>query len=166
DPHSQYSEYVTWGYWEISYEDPESAAQYHLHLPGDFWIAGELTPASVIQDLAMNNIQGSYAGGAKGICINTLSEVSELTGGVSQIQVDFGTYQVSGNITFDQVNLELDSGIVYASSPQFSAGILGAGTSLVNGAFFGPNANAVGGNFDADMSGTRYMGIFGGSRVP
>ena len=114
----------------------------------------------------MNNIQGTYTGGAKGICINTASEVSELTGGVSQIQVDFGTYQVSGNIGFDQVNLVLDSGVLYTSAPQFSAGILGSGTSLVNGAFFGPNANAIGGNFDADMSGTRYMGIFGGSRVP
>ncbi|HOO46059.1 MAG TPA: FecR domain-containing protein, partial [Deltaproteobacteria bacterium] len=128
DPYSQFSEYVTWGYWEISYVDPESSGQYHLHLPGDFWIAGELTPASVIQDLAMNNIQGTYTGGAKGICINTASEVSELTGGVSQIQVDFGTYQVSGNIGFDQVNLVLDSGVLYTSAPQLSAGILGSGT--------------------------------------
>ena len=166
DPDSQFSDFVTWGYWEISYEDPESAGQYHLHLPGDFWIAGELTPATVIADMAINSIQGSYTGGAKGICINNASEVTDLTNGITQINVDFGTYQVSGNITFDEVDLELTSGMLSPSSPRFSAEILGATTSSVNGALYGPNANAVGGNFNADMSGDRYMGIFGANRVP
>jgi hypothetical protein len=163
-PDLQFCEFNTWGYWEISYEDPSSLAQYHLHVPGALWIAGELTPNSVIMDMAANNIQGHYTGGAEGICINTLSEVSALTGGTSQIDVDFATFQLTGNISFDQVNLPVVNGITSPSSATFSADISGATTSMVNGAFFGPNAEAVGGNFDAEMSGNRYMGIFGGER--
>ncbi len=160
----QFSEYVTWGYWEISYEDPESAGQYHLHVPGSLWIAGELTPTSMMNDLAANNITGTYSGGAKGIRINDLSEVSELTNGSSQIQVNFGTYQVTGNITFDEINLPLTATTLSPSTSSFTTQITGATSSSVNGAFFGPNAEAIGGNFDAQFSIDRYMGIFGGER--
>jgi len=35
----------------------------------------------------------------------------------------------------------------------------------VNGGFYGPNANAVGGNFHAvNDSSTHYLGIFGGNK--
>lgn len=162
DIDEQFSDYVTWGYWEISYEDPESAGQYHLHMPGAFWIAGELTPSSVIQDMVTNNITGTYSGGAKGISINTSSEVSELTNGTSLIQVDFGTYQVTGDIAFDEVDLPLTSSSLSTSTSSFSSLITGATSSSVNGAFFGPDAEAIGGNFDAEINGSRYMGIFGG----
>ena len=157
----QFSEYVTWGYWEISYEDPESAEQYHLHMPGSYWIAGELTPSSVISDMVTNNITGTYSGGAKGIHINTSSEVSELTNGASSIQVNFGTYQVTGSINFDEINLPLTGSSLTPTTSSFSSQISGAASSSVNGAFFGPNAEALGGNFDAEISGSRYIGIFG-----
>ncbi|MBN2298825.1 MAG: FecR domain-containing protein [Deltaproteobacteria bacterium] len=170
NPDERFSEYVSWGYWEISYVDPESSGQYHLHLPGDFWIAGELTPSSVISDLVTNNITGTYTGGAKGVCINTASEISELTNGTSDITVNFGTYQVTGDITFDEVGLTLTGGMLSASNSSFFSEISGATSSSVNGAFYGPNANSVGGNFNADFTSgagsTRYMGIFGGNRVP
>jgi hypothetical protein len=164
DPDLQFSEFATWGYWEISYVDPASAGQYHLHVPGAYWIAGELTPSSMMNDLAANNITGTYSGGAKGIRINDLSEVSELTNGISQIQVDFNSYQVTGTITFDEINLPLTAGTLSPSTSSFTSQISGAAASSVNGAFFGPNGEAIGGNFDAEISTDRYMGIFGGER--
>jgi len=162
DPDLQFSEFATWGYWEISYEDPESAGQYHLHIPGACWIAGQLTPSSMIQNMVTNNNTGTYSGGARGICINTSSEVSELTNGASQIHVNFGTNQVTGNITFDEIDLALTTGTLTPASSSFSSQITDSSTSSVNGAFFGPNAEAIGGNFNAEISGDRYMGIFGG----
>lgn len=161
----QFSDYVTWGYWEIAYTDPQSGAPYHLHRPGSYWIAGELTPASTISDMIASSITGTYSGAAKGICIDTMSAVSELTNGTSQIHVDFGTSQVTGNITFAEVDLPLSGGTLSASTSSFYSTISGATTSNVNGAFFGPQAQAVGGNFHADFSsGNTYMGIFGGRR--
>jgi hypothetical protein len=164
DINDQFSDYVTWGYWEIAYTDPESGAPYHLHMPGSYWIAGELTPDSTIASLASSNITGVYSGVARGVCIDTASVVSELTNGSSQITINFGTSQVTGNIAFDQITLNLTNGAITASTSGFSAEISSASTSSVNGAFYGPQAQAIAGNFNADISGNTYLGIFGGNR--
>lgn len=167
DLDAQFSDYVTWGYWEISYTDPSTSADYHLHRPGSLWIAGELTPASVMGDLVTAGFTGRYQGGAQGIRIDSAGIVSQLTGGVTDITVDFtaGTVNpISGSIAFDQVNLGLTGGYVSASSPSFGAEISGAVSSSVNGAFFGSGAEAVGGNFRAQMTAESYYGIFGGDR--
>ncbi len=167
DLDAQFSDYLTWGYWEISYTDPSTSADYHLHRPGSLWIAGELTPASVMGDLASTGFTGRYQGGAQGIRIDSAGMVSQLTGGVTDITVDFtagAVNPISGSINFDQVNLGLTGGYVSASSPSFGAEISGAVSSSVNGAFYGSGAEAVGGNFRAQMTAESYYGIFGGDR--
>ncbi|HOS97573.1 MAG TPA: hypothetical protein PLU54_07960, partial [Deltaproteobacteria bacterium] len=167
DLDKQFSDHVTWGYWEIAYVDPASSADYHLHRPGSLWVAGEPTPAGSIADLVSSRFTGRYQGGAEGIRIDAGGIVSQLTGGTTDITVNFSpgaTSPVSGSIAFDQISLGLSGGFVSASSGVFGAQVTGAETSSVNGAFFGRNADAIGGNFRARMSDAGYYGIFGGDR--
>jgi hypothetical protein len=162
----QLAPYTTWGYWEIAYRDPESGTDYHVHHPIAYWIAGPQTPAAEISSLMGSNFMGTYTGGAEGIQINTTGMISGLTGGTSNFTIDFNpsaTMPVMGNISFDQVNLNVQNGAVTTSG--FSGQIGAAISSKVKGGFFGPNAAAIGGNFGAKMStGEEYYGIFAGSR--
>lgn len=168
DPDYQLSDYFTWGYWEIAYTDPASGADYHVHSPGSLWIAGELTPSAALQDLATGEFVGEYTGRAQGVKIDTASALTRLHNGVTNIRVEFSPSSmnpVSGAINFDEVQLNLENGNLSTTESRFSANIQGSVSSALQGAFFGSNAEAVGGNFHArEMDGTRYIGIFGGNR--
>ncbi len=175
-PDEQINEYVTWGYWEIAYFDPTSPdpsnpESYHVHQPGAFWIAGERTSPTVIQSMVTNSFTGQYIGTAHGVQFTSTTPLQPLTNGMTNITVDFdlsATNPVSGTIQFDQVTFNLLGGNVYSTSSQFFAdtfiGAIDAGDA--HGAFYGPNANAVGGNFKAEDGGVTYMGVFGGARLP
>ncbi len=168
DPDYQMSDYFTWGYWEIAYTDPMSGADYHVHSPGSVWIAGELTPSTALQDLAASEFVGEYTGNARGVKIDTASALTRLHNGITNIQVEFSPASinpVSGSINFDEVQLDLENGSISPTEATLSANINGMAASMVQGAFFGPSADAVGGNFHArEMDGTRYIGVFGGNR--
>jgi hypothetical protein len=162
------ADYTTWGYWEIAYRDPDSGADYHVHGPGSYWIAGPQTPASEVNNLISANFIGTYTGGAQGIQIDAGGRISELTGGATNLTVDFNpssTMPVQGMISFDQVNLGVTSTTGAVKADGFGAHINGSTSSTVTGAFFGPNAASVAGKFGANMStGKDYYGIFAGSR--
>jgi hypothetical protein len=164
----QLASYTTWGYWEIAFRDPESGTDYHVHHPIAYWIAGPQTPASEVNTLIGTNFMGTYTGGAEGIQIGTTGRISELTGGVTNLAIDFNpgaAMPVMGNISFDQVNLNVFSNPGDVNPNGFSGLLNGAITSKVKGTYFGPNAAAIGGNFGAKMStGEGYHGIFAGSR--
>ena len=175
-PADQVSNLYTWGYWEAAYVDPTSGAEYHIHQPGSVWIAGERTPAAYVQSLIDTaTFVGNYAGFAKGIEIDNGGTVTELTGGSTNLTIDFSKVTVAdavtGSIGFTgsggAVSLTVGSNASTLTSSGFSAhftdGTVNA--SSINGIFFGPTADAVGGNFEADMvAGERYLGIFGGDR--
>ena len=171
-PDSQFSEYVSWGYWEAAYVDPTSLAEYHIHQPGSLWIAGERTPAGYVQGLIDGNaFVGTYQGPAHGIEISAGGVVSELTNGSTNLTIDFSQAavadKISGTISFDQASFTA-AGLT-STSGGFTANFTDANvnTSTVNGAYFGPNAEAIGGNFHTDLvGGERYMGIFGGNKIP
>jgi hypothetical protein len=160
--------YTTWGYWEIAYKDPASGTDYHVHHPIAYWIAGPQTPATEVNSLIAANFSGTYRGGAEGIRIDPGGMITELTGGASNIMIDFtpaATMPLMGNITFDQVGLNLTSNPGDVQANGFSGLISGASSSKVKVTYFGPNAASIGGNFGAKMStGNEYYGIFGGSR--
>jgi len=170
----QFSTHFTWGYWETAYVDPGTAGQYHIHHPGALWIAGVKTPAAYVQGLIDGPAAtGNYVGNAKGIEISPGGAMSALTGGITNLDIDFALAKasaasaVTGSINFDQMNFTVDSVAAAVTNSGFSAFFSDAGvnTSAVNGAFFGPNAEAIAGNFQADMlSGARYLGIFGGDK--
>jgi len=162
------SPHTTWGYWEIAYQDPASGTDYHVHHPIAYWIAGPQTPVAEVNSLIVSNFSGSYTGGAEGIQIDTGGMISELTGGTSNITIDFmpsATTPLTGNITFDQVGLNVTSNPGDVNANGFSGFVSSAVSSKVKGTYFGPNAAAIGGNFGAKMStGEEYYGIFGGNR--
>ena len=164
----QLAPYTTWGYWEIAYRDPDSGTDYHVHHPISYWIAGPQTTASEVSSLIGANFTGTYTGGAEGIQIDTNGMISGLTGGATNLTIDFNpsaTMPVMGNISFDQVNLNVLSNPGDVNTNGFSGLVNGAITSKVKGTFFGPNAAAIGGNFGAKMStGESYHGIFSSSR--
>ncbi|MCG8553334.1 MAG: transferrin-binding protein-like solute binding protein, partial [Desulfobacterales bacterium] len=76
--------------------------------------------------------------------------------------IDFETQTVSGSIDFKGISLVLNSG--YMNTSGFSAHIDNAVQSQVSGAFYGSNAQGVGGNFSAEINKTNYLGIFAADR--
>ncbi|MBI4792660.1 MAG: transferrin-binding protein-like solute binding protein [Deltaproteobacteria bacterium] len=172
------SDYVTWGYWEVAYQDPASGAQYHSHVPGSRWIAGEPTPAAEVNGLVSANFIGHYSGMALASKIDPAAaqQLSDLRG-TFNIDVDFGNINVAsavqGTIDLGEIVLAVNSGPAgNASVNGFSNTVNGVTgptgvmtNSSFNGAFYGPNASAIGGNFHAKFSsGRSYTGIYGGNR--
>ncbi len=179
------SDWATWGYWAAAYDDPDLVAgsspdpAYDLHMPAAFWVAGDRTPRSYIESL-MNTPQavGHYSGGARCVEIAAGTGQSELSGN-SQFSVFFDTRQVTGSMEFwhsgtgvrngPDVSM-VANGTLNTGGNGFAGGITSvtrAGTptnsvsSSLQGDFFGPQANAVGGTFSANLPDTtRYVGAF------
>jgi hypothetical protein len=88
--------------------------------------------------------------------------------------VAFGTLaetnSVSATMMFPDITLNFDSGSAgNASVTGFTAGVC-SNANIVdgsfNGAFYGPNAASIGGNFHAKFNdNVQYLGIFGGNRT-
>ena len=136
--------------------------------PYSYWIAGNPTPAGVISNLQTGNFTGVYNGKAIGTELNATGGAISIAD-TCALTANFGTSTIAGNINFPGViTLPIPMGSQNISSNHFTAAIFN-GTDVsgqVNGAFFGPAANAVGGNFNASNSSTNkaYLGIFGGTR--
>ncbi len=166
DPDDQFADFAKWGYWEAAYVDPSSGNHYHVKYPGSMWIAGEKTPEAYIDSMIAGNLAATYTGGAQGIHINNSGIAAALTNGVTTLAMDFNasaSIPITGTMQFDQVSLGVSNGNI--NNTGFNASITGASSSTVNGAFYGPNADSIGGNFAAEMSsGNKYLGIFGGNR--
>nr|WP_319491333.1 transferrin-binding protein-like solute binding protein [uncultured Desulfobacter sp.] len=157
------SSYTTWGYWEAAYVDPASSKDYHIHVPGSFWIAGVATPSGVLDTLIGTSFTATYTGKAQGVMFSDTMSLTGLTGGTSNLTIDFAASTSYGKIEFDggvYLNLEINS----LTNQGFSGQIVGGSPSQVSGAFYGPNAEGVGGNFSGTFSGTHYLGIFAGDR--
>jgi hypothetical protein len=166
DPQKQFSPWLAWGYWEAAFTD-DLGHQYHAHVPGTTWIAGEKTPATAVGNLLGNPFVATYNGIAHGTMFDSTGPGAELTGTSTTI-IDFGNANVSGNLNLNGSVYNL-GGSSYVDSGGFFAQITNAGassprTNAVEGAFFGPNAEAVGGNFLFDIGSKSYTGILGGSR--
>ncbi len=165
---SQLSSYTTWGFWEIAFHDPVSQKDYHVHQPGALWVAGPRTPASTIDNLIDTQFVGTYSGGAEGVKIDSRGIMSQLTGGSTDLTIDFDSSAnnpVTGTISFNEARLNVISNRGAVNSSGFQAEIDGAVSSAVNGSYYGPQAESIGGNFGAKMSsGEKYHGIFAGSR--
>lgn len=165
----QLSDETYWGYWEIAYKEPGTAKDFHVHVPGALWIAGEKTPASVVQariDKGPAADVATFTGGAVGVTYSASSPMTALTNGQTNLTVDFGsnTVPVSGTISFSEITLNVTSGSSDLTASGFNASVSSATASEVNGAFFGSGAKDLGGNFSADFSGTVYQGIFAGKQ--
>ena len=157
------AEHVNWGYWSTSYTDESS----QTHEISGYWVAGEVTPQAYVQSLISGSFVGEYNGGAQGYKVESGSMVS-LNNGQSQLLINFGTGSVGGSILFDETSFTV-GGTSAVNSGGFSAQITQvggiAGSGDVQGAFYGSQANSIGGSFQAvDDGSNSYMGIFGGNR--
>ncbi|MDY6853585.1 MAG: FecR domain-containing protein [Thermodesulfobacteriota bacterium] len=167
DPNAlQLASYATWGIWEIAYSEPGSGKDYHIHNPGSLWIAGEPTSLS---ELATLTFTGTYTGLAEGNFIPSTGQYYRMPTGTTTFDVDFGTSMLtSGSIVFPAgtatpaINLGVDPSSL--GSTGFNTTISSPNFGTVNGAFFGPSAASVAGNFDAQVGTDRVIGIFGGDR--
>ncbi|MFA5904101.1 MAG: FecR domain-containing protein [Desulfobacula sp.] len=164
---SSLSTYTTWGYWEIAYSEPGTGKDYHVHIPGSLWIAGNPTPGATITSLIGANFTGTYSGKAEGVMFDNSTQMTRMTNGATNLMINFApgaSFPVSGNLTFTEVTLPVTSSTDISPSG-FIGTISGASSSSVNGSFFGPAAEAAGGNFSAAMpDGKQYHGIFAGNR--
>jgi len=164
------SNHTTWGYWEIAYKEPGTGRDYHLHIPGAKWIAGKQTLSGVVNNKIATSFAGKYKGGAEGVMFNNITQMNEMTKGKTDLDIDFAPaalIPVSGNISFDQINLPVTSAAGTLNQFGFKATIPTAVQSDINGAFYGPDTQAIGGNFSARMAdGMHYHGIFAGDLQP
>ncbi|MBU4118946.1 MAG: FecR domain-containing protein [Proteobacteria bacterium] len=172
------NDFMTWGYWEIAYDDP-SESNDHLFSSQSFFVAGQQTLITEVNSLITSSSSGTYTGKAFGIQIDSNGHNTQLTSssganlwGTVNLGINFAaaaTTSVNGVINFDQAVLSINSGTPVLPSG-FSAEVSTVSgavplSSSVNGAFFGSDAAAIGGNFQARMNdGVRYLGIFGGNR--
>ncbi|MBT6338591.1 MAG: hypothetical protein HOJ48_04780, partial [Desulfobacula sp.] len=164
------SNHTTWGYWELAYVEPVTLRDYHLHIPGAKWIAGKQTLATVVNNRITTSFKGTYAGKAEGVQFNNATQMSEMTNGTTNLNLDFAAAAlkpVSGTISFDQINLPVTSVLGDLNNSGFKATVSTAVQSSINGGFYGPDTQAIGGNFSARMAdGMHYHGIFAGDLQP
>ncbi|OGQ98322.1 MAG: hypothetical protein A2505_07625 [Deltaproteobacteria bacterium RIFOXYD12_FULL_55_16] len=165
-PTEQFSTYVTWGYWQIAYTEANESERI-IATPHSLWIAGRPSTDSVIRP----GFTGSYSGGARGSKLEASGAATYLTGTCNlTANFDAANPITSGNITFPgyvtlAVNSASSSITASSTSNSFAAAISGGGTAgSLKGAFFGPAANAIGGNFYSSGGGVQYLGIFGGNK--
>ncbi|TDB31088.1 MAG: hypothetical protein D9V46_10735 [Deltaproteobacteria bacterium] len=185
---SAHTEYLTWGYWEMGYTDPNdpigSQSKDHLFSSQSFFVAGDQTDPTYITNSLLNTpFTGTYTGKAFGVQLDSdgqnATQLTSASGvnkyGTVNLSINFASATanpVNGTINFDQATLTINSAASTVTSAGFAATISDVSTiaptsSVVNGAFYGDTAQAVGGNFHAQMNtGVRYLGIFGGSQAP
>jgi len=163
DPDNQFSSFFTWGYWEAAYTDPDDSTSRHIHVPYSMWLSGKPSTSSVIQ----TGFTGSYRGGVRATVIDSSGSASPQSGSFD-MSVDFTTTPtITGTISLPAATLNISGGsyTADATSNSFSASLTGDGTTgALSGAFFGPNAEAAGGNFYSSGGGKQYLGIFGGDK--
>lgn len=169
------NDYLTWGYWEMAYTDPIDGSSDHLFSSQSFFVAGQQTDPAYISGIMNTSFSGTYTGRAFGVGLDAAGQnAMPLTNGTTNLTVNFqnpsAVNAVTGSINFDQASLSVNSAASTLNNNGFTAYVSSvSGTapasSAVNGAFYGPAADAVGGNFIAKMgAGPTYLGIFGGSR--
>jgi len=170
---SQPADYATWGYWGATWTEPGTGKPYQLEAANSYWVAGQRTPGQTLQGFTG---KANYSGAAMGVRIidGLTPQGLQLPPGSLDLQVDFGqtnlNQAVRGHIVFPEI-ISMPIGPV-AENPTFSAkgdnaftaSILDAQSSSVHGAFYGPKAQSVGGNFQATYPGQQYQGIFVGNK--
>ena len=158
--------YVSWGAWYSGEEAiPENIT--------DTFVVGEITPAEIVEEYIKNQTEYSYSGEVKGV-VKSISDIKEMENGNMNITIKYGDANpVSGNINFDAGDkhwgLDVGDGIV---TPQaFGAGLTTGNDSDVKidsgslaGRYYGPQADSIGGKFEATSSSETAKGVFIGKR--
>jgi hypothetical protein len=147
-------QYLEFGYWD----NDDSAASVDDVYP----FINEIvrTPESVVEGYINNHYTATYTGGFR-----ALVEGSSIDSGSISLNVDFGNSNLTGDITFDTAttyDATINSGSV-TSSGISSSDITGSSVTdgTLQGNFYGPGAEEVGGIFELNSSGGSAQGVFG-----
>lgn len=134
-------------------DDPSTAGLY---------LTGNITPNEVIENYISNGATASYSGGISALTDGLASE------GTINIDVDFGTQSVTGNLNITQGNWQgtINSGSVtpYGFNSTDISGTSDHGSitnGAVDGKFYGADASNVGGRFHLSTSTKSANGVFG-----
>jgi len=157
-------DYQTWGVWSV--ESVHSGPSGATVLDGSHWIVGAMTPTVDMPKTGTATYNGHVHGTAhEGGALHALDGTSTLT-------ANFGTGNIGGQLNVNYVN-----GGAYATSDlssvsirngnQFGGSLGGAdNVGNIQGAFYGPGAAEVGGNWAINKNGgaSQATGIFGGKK--
>jgi len=148
-------QYTSWGIWGRT-EVNDASGKRSIE-PESLWVAGPLTPTGTLDTFGANNVSGTYKGEVRGYRVENDSAASVT--GTTNLTVNFASRTVTG--TFDNLMAAQTTWVQQAAvSATWGAGtnaIKGTLSSTdstpnisggtINGAFFGPNATELGGNW-------------------
>ncbi len=169
DPDLDLSAHTTWGYWEIAYDDPATSEPYHVHVPSSLWVAGQVTSEDTVRGLIQTGHIGRYEGNAIGALASPMLPHLMMLEGSIEMAINFSPSAqapVTGSLIFSDpgIDLAIENGLVRPSG--FSGSFQNTLQSEINGAFFGPGADAVAGNFTAILEQEGVVtGIFGADAI-
>jgi len=155
-------DYLAWGAWSAEQTGTPNAKV----MEGSHWIAGTMTQTVDMPRSGTASYVGQVHGTAyEGNALHALN-------GTSQLTADFGAGSIGGQLDVHYAN----RGTAYATSHltgvsisgnQFGGSLTGADNSgNIQGAFFGPNAAEVGGNWAINKNGgaSQATGVFTGKK--
>jgi len=155
-------DYLAWGVWSAEQTGTPNAKV----MDGSHWIAGTMTQTVDMPRSGTASYVGQVHGTAyEGNALHALN-------GTSQLTANFGAGSIGGQLDVHYAN----QGTVYATSHlagvsisgnQFGGSLTGADNSgNIQGAFFGPNAAEVGGNWAISKNGgaSQATGVFTGKK--
>lgn len=144
--------FIEWGQWTLTKDQFINEVRISDRISG-YWIGGERTPGAVVQNLVQHQAFGYYYGSTNYTNSNGVSEAGNI-----DINLDFGTGAVGGSLYFTGGSLSsITSGTL---SPDGIKGTLdGDVNSSIDGLFYGPNAEGLGGTFFKEGT-DGYHGVF------
>lgn len=169
------AQFWDWGWWNADLTGSGGTAtvpQTAGGTPAGYWVSGQPTPPEYLNlrgQLPGGAGTGTYSGGARCLEVTSGNALNQYTG-TSYFLVDFRQQTVNGALNFTSTNgptMGVAAGFAPGSA-SFTGGVtnvngLSPVSSSVNGSFFGPQAQGLGGAFSANMGpgGSRYTGAFG-----
>jgi len=165
-------DYLSWGIWAVGLEGDWLAREVHAD---SRWIAGALTPTAAIKEKTGT---ASYSGWVAGLIANKsgveLGQNANVRGDI-ELKADFSKNTMTGTLKFGHgdnidtlpraISAEMEGKI---SGRRFSGNLTADNiqSGKLNGAFYGPKAQEVGGNWMMQADKWQATGIFAGKEQP
>ncbi len=132
--------FLSWGLWTLTKDDFLNEVRISDTIKG-YWVGGKRTPQVVVQNLASNQSFGYYYGTTS----YTQDTVYNKIGNID-LELDFGSGEVIGSLYFQDESLP-DTIHASLNSDGIKGTLGGVADSSIDGLFYGPNAEALGGTF-------------------
>ena len=147
--------YLSWGHWGVTSDTSESKSDFSgsTYEGRSYWLSGALTPASDVPTSGSATYTGSIAGSV--IRSAGTSLAGNTVSGSTSITADFGSNSMSGTFNVDgfaNTNLSNVNMTREQYGVTFSGDLSGTNVTsgLIDGAFYGDNAQAVGGTWQIE----------------